>query len=149
MTSRASENRLWFTMFLVGVPVVVHALLTGSYVMDNGGDPRTFWIGPISTTVPFVLLAVLFLAHYARTQRSESVPTAAFWGATVAWLAMIALTTFIVWLPPGPKTSSTMAIAVLSTPLLYIPILAVSYPVGAIAGRFWGRTAYPRQPTAT
>ena len=150
---RINRIKLWFTIFLVGVPALVHALRTGSYVVDPANH-STFWIGPVSTTLPFVFLALLFLAHCERDKRSRSAsavstfPRSAYWGAAMAWLAMMAFTLFLVSHPPGSKTSSTMAIAVMLTPFFYIPWLLAGYTVGALVGRFWGKWKYTK-PLAT
>ncbi|MEN6365630.1 MAG: hypothetical protein ABFC88_02315 [Thermoguttaceae bacterium] len=116
---------------LVVIPAVVHTLLVGAYKFEYGG---TFWIGPISTTVPYVFLTLLFLAHCfdlkSRSRRS------AYCGAVMAWIGMMAFTIFIVSHTPGRMTS-TMGLAMAFTPVCYIPFLVVPYIVGAIGGRFW------------
>jgi hypothetical protein len=139
----ANRINLWFAILLVAVPALIHALFRGSYVVDPDGYRRTFWIGPISTTIPFVFLALLFLAHCQRYKRSGSVsatfPKSAYWGSAMAWLAMIAFTLFVASQPPGPKVSSTMAIAVVMTPFFYVPLLLFPYAFGTIVGRFWSK----------
>ena len=131
--NRRDVIKLWFTIvFLIAIPVLVHALFKGAYQMDNRG---TFWIGPISTTVPYLFLTLLFLAHCAllKTKSRES----AYCGAIAAWLGMMAFTVFLFLQTPGPKHSSTMGIAVALTPFCYIPFLFLPYIVGAIVGLFW------------
>jgi uncharacterized membrane protein YhaH (DUF805 family) len=97
-------------------------------------DHGTYWIGPISTTIPYFFLALLFLAHCfdlkSRSRRS------AYCGAVMAWVAMMASTVFIIFHIPG-KMTSTMGLAVAFTPFCYIPFLVVPYIVGAIVGRLW------------
>jgi hypothetical protein len=125
----------------------VHTLYKGSYVVDLNGERHTFWIGPLSTTLPFAFLACLFLAHCQRYRRrvTDSTPVAfarpAYWGATLAWLSMMGFTLYLTSQAPGPETSSTMGIAVMLTPLFYLPLLILPYIVGAIAGRIWGSGA--------
>ncbi len=141
--SRTSTINLGFAILLVGVPALINALYTGSYLVNPDGDVRTFWIGPISTTLPFAFLALIFLAHCERYKRNRSAlaistfPRSAYLGAAMAWLAMMAFTLFLHSQTPGPKTSSTMAIAVISTPFFYIPLLLPAYAFGAIVGRLW------------
>jgi hypothetical protein len=49
--------KMWFAIvFLVAIPASVHAVFEGAYKI--GG---VFWIGPISTTIPYLFLALLFL----------------------------------------------------------------------------------------
>ena len=48
----------------------------------------------------------------------------------MAWLGMMAFTTFVIFQAPGPKHSSTIGIAVALTPFCYIPFLFLSYIVG-------------------
>ena len=138
------RQELWFSLFLVAVPALVHYLYRGPYAVDLNGDRATFWIGPISTTVPFVFLAGSFLAHCQRYRQrvKDSTPAAfarsAYWGATLAWLSMMGFTLYLTSQAPGPETSSTMGIAVMLTPLFYFPILIGPYLVGAIAQRYWG-----------
>ena len=124
-----------FAIALVAIPAVVHAVFEGSYVINPGKDHQTFWIGPISTTIPYLFLALLFLAHCdllkSKPRRS------AYCGAIMAWLGMMAFTTFLICQTPGPKMSSTMGIAVGLTPFCYIPFLFVPYTGGTIGGALW------------
>lgn len=114
---------------LVALPAVIHAMLAGTYMIDLDGDRRTFAIGPIGTTIPYLCLALVFLAHSA----SPRVRTrAAYATALIAWLSMMAFTGFLVSHPPGPENSSTEAIAVVLTPLLYGLLLVTAYGVGVL-----------------
>lgn len=131
---RSTRTTLYLAALLVGVPEIVNAIYSGSYVIDPDGNRRTFWIGPISTTVPFVILAIVFFSHRA-------VSRAAYWGAGAAWLSMMGLTMFLISQAPGPQSSSTMAIAVLFTPICYLPVLVVPYALGTVVGRFVNRSA--------
>jgi len=131
------SNMLLFAIVSVAIPAFFHTLCEGAYKPD---DLRTFWIGPISTTIPYVFLAVLFLAHYLNSQRS------AYCGASMAWLSMMAFTVFVVSQTPGPKISSTMGIAVVLSPFAYIPYLVLPYIVGTIVGELWTWREKKRQP---
>ncbi len=116
-------------LFLIVLPVCVHTIFKGSY---KPYDARTFWIGPISTTVPYVFLTLLFGAHcFDLKSRSRRAP---YFGAISAWVCMMALTVFIVMQPRGPDVTSTMGIAMGLTPVVYIPFLALPYIVGASIG---------------
>lgn len=125
MNARTPLALLFALTFLITIPTFVHALWMGAY---KPNDLRTFWIGPISTTIPYVVLALLFLAHCfnlkSKSQRS------AYCGAIMAWLSMMAFTVFLIFQTPGPKLSSTMGIAALFTPFCYIPFLVLPYIIG-------------------
>ncbi|NOY43429.1 MAG: hypothetical protein GXP26_16540 [Planctomycetes bacterium] len=136
MSDKSMNPTLFAFSFLVAIPAVVHGLFEGAYQPDNLG---TFWIGPISTTAPYVFLALLFLAHYPKSQRS------AYCGASMAWLSMMAFTVFLISQTPGPKISSTMGIAVGMTPIIYIPFLVLPYIGGAIVGWLWKKMEEKRQ----
>jgi len=125
----------WWFALLVGVPALTNWLYCGSYVVDPTNH-RTFWIGPIGTTLPFVVLALVFAVHHEwESRRSKAfIPHSARWGAGAAWLAMMGLTLSLITHPHGPETSSTMAIAVLLTPILYFLLLLIAYPIGALLG---------------
>jgi len=87
---RTDSIKMWFAIvFLVAIPALVHTLFKGAYVVTSDGRPvqythvklppnspvegkyvanrddgrRTFWIGPFSSTLPFIFLALLFHAH--------------------------------------------------------------------------------------
>ena len=125
---KEDSNPVAFALWLVAIPAFFHAIWKGAYKPDGLG---TFWIGPISTTAPYVFLALLFWAHCQRSPRS------AYYGASLAWLSMMAFTVFLTSQSPGPKVTSTMGIAVGMTPLIYIPFLVFPYIVGAIVGWIW------------
>ncbi len=137
----ATKRKWGFTAALVGVPAVANTLHAGSYLVDPYG---TFWIGPIGTTLPFVFLALLFWAHCGRSERSKRVksgavfPCSATMGAGAAWLAMQGFTQFLLSHPAGPQVSSTQAIAVVLTPLCYLPLLVVGYITGILTNRVRG-----------
>ena len=167
MGNRLSDNRrdaigFWFAIAFVAIPALVHALFEGQYVVNSDGRPvtyefverfnspakgayvanpdvgrRTFWIGPVSSTLPFVFLALLFLAHCGRIKSKSR--RSAFCGSVAAWLGMMAFTIFVISHPPSPHLSSTIGIAAALTPFCYIPFLFSSYVVGAIVGAFWSR----------
>jgi hypothetical protein len=59
----------------------------------------------------------------------------------------MAFTLFLVFQPPGPKISSTMAIAVILTPICYVPLLMFPYAFGALVGRFWSKWEFTKRLT--
>ena len=105
------------------------------------GLARTFWIQfSVSTTIPYVVLALLFLAH-CDLLRSRS-RWSAYLGAVAAWLAMMGFSAYLILhalttpAKIGP-TGATLAVAL--TPFFYVPFLFVPYAVGAIVGAFWNK----------
>jgi hypothetical protein len=125
--------KIWFAIvFLVAIPALIHALFEGAYKI--GG---VYWIGAISTTIPYLFLALLFFEHCVRLKSKSR--RSACCGAVMAWLGMMGFTTFLVFQAPGPKYSSTIGIAVGMTPFFYIPFLLLPYIVGTIVGVFWSK----------
>jgi hypothetical protein len=140
--NRAEAIKLWFsTVFLVAIPVLVHVLFEGAYVVNPDTSHRTFWIGPVSTTTPYLFLAILFLAHCGRLKSKSR--RSAYCGAVMAWLGMMGFTIFLVFQTPGPQHSSTMGIAVALTPFCYVPFLFVPYFVGTVVGTCWNDRYMP------
>jgi len=137
--NRSDAIKWWFaTIFLIAIPALVHALCRGAYKVPPDG---TFWIGPISTTIPYVFLTLLFLAHCfdlkSKSRRS------AYCGAIMAWIGMMAFTVFIISHTPG-KMTSTMGIAMGLTPFCYIPSLFSFYIAGTIVDLFWSNKWEPK-----
>lgn len=127
-----NANVVLFALVAVAIPALIHTVWQGSYQPEGLG---TFWIGPVSTTIPFVCLSVLFLAHCYDLEPTRR--RSAYCGAGLAWICMMALTVLLIFQPPGPKVSSTMGIAVGLTPIIYLPLLAVPYLLGALIGKLW------------
>jgi hypothetical protein len=126
----------WFTIvFLIAIPAWVHTLLKGSFVVNPDRDGWTFWVGPISTTIPYVFLALLFLSHCfdlkSKSRRS------AYCGAVMAWVGMMAFTVFLTFQAPGPSRGAFIGLAMGVTDVCYVPFLVVPYIVGTIVGRIW------------
>ena len=132
-----NSNALLFALVLVAIPALFHAFWKGSYKPEGLG---IFWIGPISTTAPFVFLALLFLAHSPKSHKSARL------GAGLAWMSMMAFTVFLISQTPGPDVTSTMGIAMVFTPFVYIPFLLLPYLVGAILGWLWTRWEVKKYP---
>jgi hypothetical protein len=152
---------LFAAVFLVAIPAMVHALFEGLYVVTSDGRPvsyhyvtlppgsaakgayvagpdqgrRWYWIGPISNTLPFAFLTLLFLAHCGRL-KSRSLRSA-YCGAVAAWSSMMGFSVYIILHYRSSHLPSTTGIAVMLTPFCYIPFLVLPYIVGAIVGRLW------------
>ncbi len=117
----------------VAIPALVHLSWRGFYMLE--GSEGALWIGPISTTLPFVFLAMLFLAHYFNIKSQSCKP--AYCGLILAWPCMMAFTIFIILQTPAPRMTSTMPINMVLTPFFYIPLVVLPYFVGTLTGDFW------------
>lgn len=137
MSPRRIVPWVFAVIVLVALPALIHAMYTGSYIIDSNGDGRTFAIGRISTTIPYICLALLFLVHSASIKTRSLYP--AYGGTVLAWMCMMAFTGFLVSHPRGPDSSSTLAIAVFMTPFCYIPFLVLPYLIGSAMGRVYAR----------
>ena len=144
---RGREIRLAIVSGIVGVPALLHTVFAGGHIIKQG---RAMWIGPISTTIPFALLAIFFLAHCERLLRKQPSSNdphrlrSAYVGVATAWLAMMALTVFAICHPFVQRVSSTMGIVVLMTPFFYLPLLFFPYVIGAVLCRFCGGGNVPK-----
>ena len=114
------------------VPLVANLIFRGSYVIPGPNGGRTFWIGPIGSTLPFIALAVIFAVHAGACE--EKSPYPAYVAGALGWLGLAGFTLYLVSQPAGPKSSSTMAVAVLFSPFFYLPYLVVPYVIGAMIG---------------
>lgn len=132
MDRRNTAALLFASVGLIAIPALVHAMFKGAYMPKDAG---TFWIGPISTTLPYVFLALLFFAHCIVLKSRPR--TSAYCGALIAWLCMMVFTAFLISQPPAPRMTSTMGIAAALTPFIYIPFLVLPYFVGTIFGSLW------------
>ena len=119
-------------LFLVSIPACIHASRKGLYKVN---EDQTFYIGPISSTLPFVFLALLFLAHCIDLKNESHKP--AYICATISWMAMISFTGFLLSQDYVPPVSSTTGVAILLTPFFYLPFLFVPYFTGLITFRLW------------
>lgn len=161
--SRNTVKLLLTIVFIVAIPAFLHFLFEGAYVVTSNGRPvsyryvklppgspvqgkyvanpdpgrRNYWIGPVSSTLPFIFLALLFLAHCFDRKSRSRMP--AYCGAGAAWLSMMGFTIFIIAQYRSPHLSSTIGIAVMLTPFCYLPFLFVPYAIGATVGMLWNK----------
>ena len=144
--NRRNAIAVWFAMaFLIAIPASVHVLFEGQYTVKNdlGQWCWTYWVGPVSNTLPYILLALMFLVHCHFLALQSRRP--AYCGAIAAWLGMMSFTVFIVSQTPNPQISRYGGIVVVMTPFLYIPYLVVPYLVGMAVGVFWRRKRRDRR----
>jgi hypothetical protein len=150
-------------VLLVAIPALVHTFFQGAYVVTSDGKPlsytyikpppnspepgkyvvnpdpgrRGYWVGPISSTLPFIFLALLFLAHCFDLRSTSRLP--AYCGAIAAWISMMGFTLYIIGQYRAPRLSSTTGIGIMLTPFRYLPFFLVPYGLGTIGGKLWNR----------
>ena len=107
--------------------VLLHYIYSGAYRQTTSSDRYTYWIGPVSTSVPFAFwaLVTLFVASKGRGRPKHLLAT--MYGYVAGWFAMMIFSLWIIWLPKGPEHSSTIAIAVCLTPFLFVPIFPILF----------------------
>ena len=107
----------------------LYCSFSGAYVRSMPDDRCTYWIG-LSTTIPFAFwaLVTLFVASMRREKPDHLHATTC--GYAAGWMAMTAFSMWIVSFPRGPESTSTMGIAVVLTPFLFLPIFPVLFLVG-------------------
>jgi hypothetical protein len=166
--NRTDHIKLLFIVVGLVIPTLVHSLFAGQYVVTSDGRPvsyelvktppnspgqevyvanrdvgrRTFWIGPVSSTLPFIFLVLLFLTHCGRLKSKSR--RSAYCGALAAWLSMMGFTIYVVSHTRSMHLSSTIGIAVVLTPFCYIPFLFLPYIAGTIVGIFCNKRIRPR-----
>ncbi|MES2788844.1 MAG: hypothetical protein V4719_04420 [Planctomycetota bacterium] len=127
---------------IVGVSLLVSVVLffcySGAYVRVTFSDHYTYWIGPVSTTIPFAFWALVTLGVAAMGRKWPGHLRATSYGYVIGWLAMTALALWIVSLPKGPESSSTMAIAIMLTPMLFAPLFPIFFLLGYFISKFFG-----------
>lgn len=123
--NRARLEGLFLLVFCIAIPLALHITFRGSHLDTGGGEHRTYWIDPIGTTLPFVGLAALVMRR-TRTLADRS-PLPTYLGGALGWLAMMGFSLYLASLPAGPDSSSTMGVAIIFTPLFYLPYLLLPY----------------------
>lgn len=115
--------------------VSMYAILSGSYVRTSAADQFTYWIGPSSTTIPFFFWALitLMVGTTRKGQRIHVFSTLS--GYVAGWVAMTAYGCWIVSLPAGPPSTSTMGIAVVFTPIVFLLIFPIPFGAGYFTAR--------------
>ena len=118
----------------VVIPIIVHSFFKGSYVIGPEYDRRSFWIDPVGTTLPYIILAVVFFIHSLKLKNKN---VSSYAGAIMAWFSMMGFTYYLINQASGSdgsELSSTLGIAIVLTPFFYIFVLAVSYTIGSMIG---------------
>ncbi len=121
------------------VSVLLHQIYSGAYVRSTPTDKYTYFIGVVSTTIPFVFWAlVTFSLSLVRRGRPNH-NVAMICDYLAGWTGMTAFTFWIVSWPQTFGHSSTMAIAVGLTVFLYAAIFPVLFPIGYSIARVFLR----------
>lgn len=135
-------------VLILAVSLLASALLydslSGAYIRATSTDHFTYWIGPLSTTIPFIFWAMVtwIVGSKRQGQRNHVLSTAG--GYVTGWMAMTAFGFWIVSFPRGPQATSTMSIAVVTTPFLFLSF----FPVAFVAGYFITHFFLPRRLAA-
>ena len=130
--------RSWLA-FILGVSLLIsllqHQMFSGAYIQSTSAEKYTYFIGVVSTTIPFAFWAlVTFAVSLIRRGHSNHL-TGMICGYLAGWTGM---TLFTFWIVSWPQTlghSSTIAIAVGLTPFLYAAIFPVLFPCGYFIAR--------------
>ena len=110
------------------IPFFVHLLNQGPYDDPWGG---VFWIGSIGTTLPFAVLALITRFRLGSSNVRHGVTLLAL---LAGWIPIMALTLWVISWERNPGTSSTLALAIGFTPIIYFFIMMISYAAGRIVG---------------
>ena len=109
---------------------LLYVSLSGSYVRTTATDQATYWIGPLSTTIPFLFWAMVTLGIGFMQPGNRHHLLSTVNGYLMGWIAMTAFSLWIVSFPRGPEVTSTMGIAVVLTPFFFLPIFPVAFAAG-------------------
>ncbi len=141
MEHRTRNLYLFAILFLLGVPGLVHRTFGIINSQHSEGIAKNFWTQfPISLTVPYLVLALLFLLHSAFL-KDESLKIS-YCGAIAAWSCMMFLSISLIFRIDSTKIGPTGAtITVVLTPIRYIPFLVLPYFFASIGGMVWNRKA--------
>lgn len=132
------NTRSWLALVLAVsllASLAMHQIYSGAYVHSTPADNYTFFIGVVSTTIPFAFWAlVTFCVSMIRRGRPNHV-AAMICGYLAGWIGMTAFTFWIISWPQTFNHSSTMAIAVGMTAFMYAAIFPVLFPFGYVIAR--------------
>ena len=122
------------------ISAILHISYSGAYVYITPSDRSTYWIGPVSTSIPFVFWAIVTICVALMNQSQPRQMIATIVGYSTGWIAMTAFDLWIVSLPRAPN-SSTMGIAIGLTPFVFGLIFPIFFALGYVV------TATALQPT--
>jgi hypothetical protein len=119
---------------IVAITIVVsllqHLRFSGAYIRSTPIDEYTYFIGPVSTTIPFVIWALVTVSVALIRRGRPNHIAAMICGYLAGWIGMSAFTFWIISWPQTFGHSSTMAIADVLTAFMYAAIFPVLFPPG-------------------
>ena len=140
MQHRTRNLFLYAILFLLGVPALIHGTFGVFNYEHSERMNRVLWTQyPISLTVPYLVLALLFLFHCA-VQKGRPLKTA-YCGALAAWLCMMVFSIYLLVTVPSEIGPTGGALTVALTPFLYIPFLFLPYFFGSVGSMGWNEKA--------
>lgn len=130
--SMTNAQKLLVLILLISslASVCKYAILSGSYVWTSAADQFTYWIGPSSSTLPFFFWALITLMAGTMRKGQSTHVLSTLSGYVAGWVAMTAYGCWIVSLPAGPPSTSTMGIAVVFTPIVFLLIFPIPFGTG-------------------
>ena len=111
---------------------VVNVFKEGAYISQSDHDKSTYWIGAVGTTIPFLVLAFVTALDILNGWKRNQNLWLSFSGFFCGWLSMMSFTLWIINLEQFSGISSTMGIAVLFTPVVYLLLFPVPYCLGRL-----------------
>lgn len=136
--NKRNATKIIFATVLIVVPASIHAIFGVIHASNAVGLARKFWIQyPLSMTIPYIFLGLLFLAHcdFLKTKSR----TSAYSGAIGAWLGMMTYSSSLVFRSYSEIGPTGATLAVVLTPFFYLPFLILPYAVGTAVGILWNK----------
>lgn len=122
--------------------LLLHQVYSGAYIRSTPTGDYMYFIGVVSTTIPFVFWALVTFAVSLIRRGWANHSVEMIGGYLAGWIGMTAFTFWIVSWPHTIEHSSTMAIAVVLTAVMYAAIFPVLFPFGYLtAMALWHRKA--------
>ena len=72
------------------ISAILHISYSGAYVYITPSDRSTYWIGPVSTSIPFVFWAIVTICVALMNQSQPRQMIATIVGYSTGWIAMTA-----------------------------------------------------------
>ncbi|HPC65276.1 MAG TPA: hypothetical protein PK525_11725 [Anaerohalosphaeraceae bacterium] len=119
-------------LILMFIAFMVNIVKEGAYVSQTDKGKSTYWIGAIGTTIPFLILSTIAFLDILNGWKRNQSRWLPFSGFLCGWLSMMSFTLWVITLEPFSGISSTMGIAVLFTPIIYIFLFPIPYWAGRL-----------------
>jgi len=132
------NHERWLALILTTsllASLLLHQIYSGAYVRSTRAENYTYFVGVVSTTIPFAFWAlVTFTVSLIRRGRPNH-SASMICGYLAGWIGITAFTFWIVSWPQTFGHSSTMAIAIVLTAFLYAAIFPILFPFGYFIAR--------------